>query len=149
MSLEEKINNGIKVAILAKEKDKLNALRAIKSEILLAKTEKGGIKILNEAKEIKLLQKLVKQHRESADIYKSQGRDDLYEKEIAEMKVIQEYLPQQMSKEEIENIVREIIDELGVSSVKEIGKVMGVATKKLAGKAEGKQIAEIVQAILS
>jgi uncharacterized protein YqeY len=149
MSLEEKINNGIKVAILAKEKDKLNALRAIKSAILLAKTEKGGIKMLDEVKEIKLLQKLVKQRRESADIYKSQGRDDLYEKEIAEMKVIQEYLPQQMSKEEIENIVRQIIDQLGVSSVKEIGKVMGVATKKLAGKAEGKQIAEIVQAILS
>lgn len=149
MSLTEKINNDIKEAMKAKDKLKLEALRAVKSALLLAKTEKGGGNEITEDKELKILQKLVKQRKESADIYKSQNRNDLYEKEVAEAKIIGTYLPEQMSEEELAEKIKEIIRKTGSGSMKDMGKVMGVATKELAGKADGKLISEQVRKLLS
>lgn len=148
MSLETTINDKIKEAMKAKDKDSLEALRAVKSAILLAKTEKGGSDQLSEDSEMKLLQKLVKQRKDSAEIYKSQNRTDLYEKEIQEMKIISQFLPAQMSEEELEEVLKKIIQELGASSPSDMGKVMGVATKQLAGKADGKIIAQKVKRLL-
>lgn len=148
MSLEEKINNDIKAAMLAKEKEKLNALRAIKSALLLLKTEKAGAEITPEA-ELGLLQKLVKQRKESAELYKSQNRQDLYEEEMAQYEVITQYLPAQMSADEIKNVVSQLIADNNISGIKEMGKLMGLATKQLAGKADNKTVAEIVKSLLS
>ncbi|MCQ2265808.1 MAG: GatB/YqeY domain-containing protein [Bacteroidales bacterium] len=148
MSLEEKINNDIKAAMLAKEKEKLNALRAIKSALLLLKTEKAGAEITPEA-ELGLLQKLVKQRKESAELYKSQNRQDLYEEEMAQYEVIAQYLPAQMSADEIKNVVSQLIADNNISGIKEMGKLMGLATKQLAGKADNKTVAEIVKSLLS
>lgn len=148
MSLEEKINNDIKAAMLAKEKEKLNALRAIKSALLLLKTEKAGAEITPEA-ELGLLQKLVKQRKESAELYKSQNRQDLYEEEMAQYEVIVQYLPAQMSADEIKNVVSQLIADNNISGIKEMGKLMGLATKQLAGKADNKTVAEIVKSLLS
>lgn len=149
MNLEEKINSQIKVAMKAKDKIVLESLRAIKSAILLAKTEKGGTHDLSEDAEIKLLQKLVKQRKESAEIYKSQGRDDLYENEMKEMQIIEKFLPEQLSEEKIKEILKGIITETGAKNPSDMGKVMGIASKKLAGKAEGKIIAQLVKQLLS
>ena len=143
------IDQEIKQAMLAKDQVKLRGLRAIKAAILLAKTEKGHTDELNEDAEIKILQKLVKQRKESADIYKSQGRDDLYQVEQEEMDVITQYLPKQLDRSEVEAIIDSIIAESGATSVKEMGKVMGLANKQLAGKAEGKLIGEIVKSKLN
>lgn len=148
MSLEEKINNDIKAAMLAKEKEKLNAIRAIKSALLLLKTEKAGAEITPEA-ELGLLQKLVKQRKESAELYKSQNRQDLYEEEMAQYEVIVQYLPAQMSADEIKNVVSQLIADNNISGIKEMGKLMGLATKQLAGKADNKTVAEIVKSLLS
>lgn len=148
MSLEEKINNDIKAAMLAKEKEKLNALRAIKSALLLLKTEKAGAEITPEA-ELGLLQKLVKQRKESAELYKSQNRQDLYEEEMAQYEVIVQYLPAQMSADEIKNVVSQLIADNNISGIKEMGKLMGLASKQLAGKADNKTVAEIVKSLLS
>ena len=148
MSLEEKINNDIKPATLAKEKEKLNALRAIKSALLLLKTEKAGAEITPEA-ELGLLQKLVKQRKESAELYKSQNRQDLYEEEMAQYEVIVKYLPAQMSADEIKNVISQLITDNNISGIKEMGKLMGLATKQLAGKADNKTVAEIVKSLLS
>ncbi|MCQ2270027.1 MAG: GatB/YqeY domain-containing protein [Bacteroidales bacterium] len=148
MSLEEKINNDIKAAMLAKEKEKLNALRAIKSALLLLKTEKAGAEITPEA-ELGLLQKLVKQRKESAELYKSQNRQDLYEEEMAQYEVIVKYLPAQMSADEIKNVISQLITDNNISGIKEMGKLMGLATKQLAGKADNKTVAEIVKSLLS
>lgn len=148
MSLEEKINNDIKAAMLAKEKEKLNALRAIKSALLLLKTEKAGAEITPEA-ELGLLQKLVKQRKESAELYKSQNRQDLYEEEMAQYEVIVKYLPTQMSADEIKNVISQLITDNNISGIKEMGKLMGLATKQLAGKADNKTVAEIVKSLLS
>ncbi|SCW75036.1 GatB/YqeY domain-containing protein [Mucilaginibacter sp. NFR10] len=148
MSLITQIDQDIKLAMLAKQADRLQGLRAIKSALLLAKTEKGAADELTEDAEIKVLQKLVKQRKESADIYKEQNRDDLYQVEIAEMLVIEEYLPQQMSKFEIEGYLEELIGRLGATSVKDMGRVMGMASKELAGKADGKTISEVVKQLL-
>ncbi len=148
MNLEEKINNDIKAAMLAKEKEKLNALRAIKSALLLLKTEKAGAEITPEA-ELSLLQKLVKQRKESAELYKSQNRQDLYEEEMAQYEVIVKYLPAQMSADEIKNVISQLIADNNVSGIKEMGKLMGLATKQLAGKADNKTVAEIVKSLLS
>ena len=147
MTLEEKINNDIKEAMKAKQADRLAALRAIKSEVLLAKTSGAGGEITAEG-EIKIIQKLVKQRKDSAEIYKSSGRMDLYEKEMVELKYIEVYLPAQMSDEELTSIVKKIIQQTGASSVKDMGKVIGMVNKEVAGKAEGKAIAEKVKQLL-
>jgi uncharacterized protein YqeY len=149
MSFFDRVNDDIKKAMLNKEpKEKLEALRAIKAAFLVAKTEKSGV-ILTEDLELKIIQKLVKQRQESAEIYKEQNRSDLYENEIAEMKVIQTYLPAALSNDEIESVVKAAISKTGASSPSDMGKVMSVATKELAGKADGKVISEIVKRLLT
>jgi hypothetical protein len=148
MSLEEKINADIKSAMLAKEKEKLEALRAVKSAVLLAKTEKVGAELSDDV-EIKLLQKLVKQRRESALIYVQQNRPELAESETFQADIIEKYLPAQLSPEEVRVVLQEIAAELGAVSVKDMGKVMGAATQKLAGRADGKLISTLVKEILS
>lgn len=145
MSLEQKINDDIKAAMLAKDKRKLEALRAVKSAILLAKTDKGSSGQIPEDAEMKILQKLVKQRRDSADLYKEQGRADLAEEEQYQLGIIETYLPEQMSEAEIEAEVEKIIVETGASSMKDMGRVMGMASKKLAGKADNKMIADMVK----
>lgn len=147
--LSNSIDQEIKSAMLAKDQAKLRGLRAIKAAFLLAKTEKGASTDLDEETEIKLLQKLVKQRKESADIYKSQGREDLFNIEQEEISVIEQYLPAQLSRDEIKVIIENIIQEMGGATQKEMGKVMGAANKALAGKADGKLIAEIVKSLLS
>lgn len=148
MSLEEKINADIKSAMLAKEKEKLEALRAVKSAVLLAKTEKVGAELSDDV-ELKLLQKLVKQRRESAAIYIQQNRPELADAETFQADIIEKYLPAQMSPEEVRVVLQELATELGVTSVKDMGKVMGAASQKLAGRADGKLISTIVKEILS
>lgn len=149
MSLEQKINQDIKAAMIAKDSVRLRGLRAVKSAILLAKTEKAGVEELAEDMEIKVLQKLVKQRKESGEIYKEQGREDLYQIEFEEQQVIEEYLPKQLSREEVEAVVKAIIAESGASGMKDMGKVMGLANGQLAGKADGKTISEIVKSSLA
>ena len=149
MSLEQKINQDIKAAMIAKDNVRLRGLRAVKAAILLAKTEKAGIEELSQDAEIKVLQKLVKQRKESADIYKSQGREDLFQIEFEEQQVIEEYLPKQLGREEIEAIIKGIIAETGAAGMKDMGKVMGLANAKLAGQADGKTVSEIVKSSLA
>lgn len=146
MSLVDKINEDIKAAMLAKEKEKLEAIRAIKSALLLAQTSGEAV---SEETEIKLLQKLVKQRRESAEIYKTQNREDLLKAEIFQAEIIEAYLPKQMSKDEVKSVIAAIIKETGVTNVKEMGKIMGVASKQLAGKADNKTISEVIKELLS
>ena len=146
MALEEKINADIKAAMLAKESAKLEALRAIKSAILLLKTSPEG---LNDDTEMKALQKMVKQRKETADLYVSQNRKDLADTEMAQAAVIEAYLPKQMSEDEIRAEVAKVISSVGASSPADMGKVMGVASKQLAGKADGKVISGIVKELLS
>lgn len=148
MSLTDKINNDIKLAMLAKEKEKLEALRAIKSAILLLSTEKGATEGVNEEAELKMLQKLVKQRKEAAEIFKTQGRTDLADVEEFQAKIIEAYLPAQMSEEEIKNAIQQIIAQTGASSAADFGKVMGVAVKQLSGKADGKLISSIAKQML-
>ncbi len=149
MSLKSQIEADIKQAMLAKDKDKLRALRAIKSLILLAETEKGGSGELTEDSEMKILTKAVKQRKDSLDVYEQQGRDDLAEVERAEIAIIEAYLPKQLSEEEVKLEIQGIISQVGAESMKDMGKVMGIATKKLAGKADGKIISGIVKELLS
>jgi uncharacterized protein YqeY len=148
MSLITQIDQDIKQAMLTKQADRLRGLRAIKSALLLARTEKGAAEELTADAEIKVLQKLVKQRKESADIYKTQNRDDLYQVEMEEIQVIEPYLPQQMTRFEIEGYLQDLISRLGVTSVQDMGKVMGAANKELAGKADGKTISEVVKQLL-
>jgi uncharacterized protein len=148
MSLQDKINNDIKEAMLAKEKEKLEALRAVKSALLLAGTEKNAGENITDDAEIKLLQRLVKQRRESAEIYVSQNRQDLAGVELFQAEIIQKYLPQQMSPEELADEIKAIIAETAATSAKDLGKVMGAASKKLAGKADNKTISEIARQLL-
>jgi uncharacterized protein YqeY len=147
MSLEQKINDGIKTAMLAKDKIRLESLRAVKAAILLAKTSENA-KEIDETAEIKMLQKLVKQRRETAEIYIASNRRELADRELAEAEIIEEFLPKQLSPQEIESALKSIIDATGAGSVKDMGKVMGVASKQLAGKADGKLIAELVKKLL-
>lgn len=147
MNLEEKINADIKVAMLSKEKDKLNALRAIKSELLLLKTNKNASDITEDV-EIKILQRLIKQRKESADTYKNQNRDDLYKEEIIQAEMISTYLPAQLSEEEVKQIIAKIIAQENINEIKEMGKIMGIASKALAGKAENKLISDIIKQLL-
>ena len=143
------IDQEIKQAMLAKDQPKLRGLRAIKSALLLAKTEKGSADEITVDTEIKILQRLVKQRKESATIYKDQGREDLFTIEQEEIEVISQFLPQQLSEAEIEKVIAKIISETGATSVKEMGKIMGLANKELAGKADGKLIGELVKAQLA
>ena len=149
MSLFDQISEDIKKAMLAREKEKLEALRAAKSAFLHAKTEKGAAIELSDEQALKIIQKLVKQRKESAEIYKQQNREDLYKVEIAEAKYLEIYLPEQMGEEELTAILREVISETGASASSDMGKVMGIATKKLAGKADNKLIAQKVKELLS
>jgi uncharacterized protein YqeY len=149
MSLIVKIDQDIKQAMLAKQADKLRALRSVKAALLLAKTEKGASEDMSEEAEIKILQRLVKQRRESADIYQAQGRPDLFEIEKEELDVIEAYLPQQMGRPEVEVYLKDLISRVGATSVKDMGKVMGAANKELAGKADGKTISEVVKQLLA
>jgi uncharacterized protein len=149
MSLRTQIDNDIKTAMLAKNKEELEALRGIKSLILLAETEKGGNGEVSVDAENKLLMKAAKQRKESAEIFTQQGRQDLAQKELFQLDIISRYLPKQLSEEELIAAVKQVIAETGASGPQDMGKVMGAATKKLAGQADGKQISELVKKILS
>lgn len=149
MNLEIKINEDIKQAMLNKDKAKLEALRAIKAALLLIKTGKDTSSMeIPESLEISTLQRLVKQRREAADTYKTQNRMDLYDEEVAQIEIIQKYLPEQLSEEEIRATLSEIIKETGAASIKDLGKVMGAASAKFAGKADNKVVSEIVKSLL-
>lgn len=147
MTLEERINKDMVEAMKAKDQARLRGLRAIKAAIQLAKTEAKG-KAVDEAREMQILQKLVKQRRDSLEIFEKENREDLAQKEREEIAVIETYLPKPMSPEELEAAVKAIIAETGASSMKDMGKVMGLATKKLAGKADGKAISTLVRQLL-
>jgi len=149
MSLETKIMTDLKTAMLAKDEKALRSLRAIKAAILIAKTSEGATGELKEDDETKLLQKLVKQRRDSLDIFKQQNREDLAQKEQEELDVIEKFLPKQMSADELKAAVSAIITQVGASSPADMGKVMGVASKQLAGKADGKAISTIVKELLA
>lgn len=149
MSLKEQIEADIKKAMLAKDKDDLRALRAIKSMILLAQTEKGASEGLSKDAEMKILQKAAKQRTDSIALYREQNRDDLADTEQAELEVIKRYLPEQMSEEDLASTISEIIAKTGASSMRDMGKVMGLASKELAGKADGKTISQVVKKLLS
>jgi len=149
MDLFEQVSADIKKAMLARDKVRLEALRGIKKEFLEAKTAKGGDGTLPDDAATRILVKMVKQRRESADIYAGQNRQDLADNELAEAAVIEEYLPKQLSAEELEAELKKIIDQVGASSPAEMGKVMGVATKALAGRADGKAISAKVRELLS
>ena len=149
MSLQTKVMEALKEAMKAKDTVALESLRAIKSAILLARTEAGASEELSEADELKLLQKLVKQRKDSTALYTQQGRNDLAEPELAQMAVIEKFLPAQLSEAEVEEALKGIIAQVGATSPKDMGKVMGAATKQLAGKADGKLISDIVKKLLS
>lgn len=149
MSLEQTINNDIKTAMLAKNEAALRSLRAVKAAILLAKTAEGAKDTLSEDEEIKLLQKLVKQRKDSFEIFEKQNRPELAAKEKEEIDVIEKYLPAQLSPEELKGIIEKIIADTGASSPADMGKVMGVASKQLAGKADGKTISGVVKELLA
>jgi hypothetical protein len=149
MSLKLKIDAAIKSAMLAKEQNRLLALRSIKSLILLEETKEGGSDSLSEDSEMKILNKAAKQRRDSLEIYRQQGRADLAEKEQAELSVIEEFLPKQLSPEELEDKIREIISQTGAAGPSDMGKVMGTASKSLAGLADGKSISETVKRLLA
>ena len=148
MSLTEKISADLITAMKAKDKIALEAIRAAKTAFTLARSEKGADSVLSSEEELKILQKLVKQRRESASIYKEQNRLDLYEKEIIEAEVLEKYLPAKMSDEELLKILKDIIVRVDAKSPSDMGKVMGVATKELAGKADGKEISAKVKQLL-
>jgi uncharacterized protein YqeY len=149
MSLKSQVEEGIKDAMRAKDQDTLRALRAIKSLLLLEATKGGASGELSEEDEIKLLTKAAKQRKESAEIYKTQGREDLLEKEEAELAVIERFLPKQLSEEEVKIRLQEIIARVGASGPADMGKVMGVATKELAGQADGRTVSTLVKSLLA
>lgn len=149
MSLEQKIMADLKSAMLAKDEKALRSLRAIKAAILLAKTSEGANGELKEGDETKLLQKLVKQRKDSLEIYQQQNRSDLAQKEQEEIEIIEKFLPKQLSAEDLQLEIKKIIEETGATSAADMGKVMGVATKKLAGKSDGKTISATVKELLS
>ncbi len=138
MSLQNKVMEQLKNAMRAKDTVALESLRAIKSAILLAQTESGANEALAESEELKLLQKLVKQRKDSAAVYKEQGRDDLAQPELAQVAIIKQFLPEALSEEEIEKVVVMTIESVGASGMKDMGKVMGIVSKELAGQADGK-----------
>jgi uncharacterized protein len=149
MSLKQQIDNDIKKAMLAKNKEELEALRSIKSLILLAETEKSGSAELAADTENKLLMKAAKQRKESADIFQQQNRKDLADRELLQLEVINRYLPKQLSEDEIMKSLQAIIQDVGAKGPQDMGKVMGAATKKLAGQADGKVISDMVKKLLA
>lgn len=149
MGLKASVESEIKNAMLARDKDRLRALRAIKSLILLEETKEGAGAELSKEDEMKLLTKAAKQRKDSADIYKQQNREDLYAVEMAELEIIGEFLPKQLTEEELVAELKAIISESGSSGAKDMGKVMGLASKALAGKADGKAISMKVKELLS
>jgi uncharacterized protein YqeY len=149
MNIFDQISEDIKAAMLARDKEKLEALRNIKKVLIEAKTAKGGNEDLPDEIAIKAIAKLAKQGSDSAEIYKQQNRMDLYDPEIAQVKIYEAYLPKQMTDEELTAAVSEIIKKTGASSMKDMGKVMGTASKELSGKADGKLISEKVKSLLS
>lgn len=148
MSLETQVMNELKEAMKAKDQAAMRALRAIKAEILLFKTSGSG-KELGTADEIKMLQKMIKQRKDSLDVYEKENRGDLAQIEKDEIEVISRFLPEQMSEDELRKFVTALVEELGASGMKDMGRVMGEATKRLSGKAEGKAVADMVKSILS
>ena len=149
MALEEQVMKDMKTAMLAKDDKSLRSLRAIKAAIIVAKTAEGAGGVLKEEDEIKLLQKLVKQRKDSLEIFEKQNREDLAVKEREEIEVIEKFLPKQISTEELKEIIADIIKQTGAASPADMGKVMGIANKQLAGKADGKTISGIVKELLS
>ena len=149
MGLIDKISESIIHAMKNKDNDQLESLRAIKSALLLAKTEKNSNGEIGEVEEIKILQKLVKQRKESADIYTNQKRPELANIELSQAKIIERFLPKQIDADELEKIIIKIINETGAEGMKDMGKVMGIASNKLSGKADGKTISNIVRSKLS
>ncbi|HEY5463372.1 MAG TPA: GatB/YqeY domain-containing protein [Hanamia sp.] len=149
MSLEQNVMAALKTAMLAKDEKSLRSLRAIKAAIIVAKTAEGAGGNVKEEGEIKLLQKLVKQRKDSLEIYEKQNREDLAEKEREEIEVIEKFLPEQLSEKELKEIIEKIITQTGASSSADMGKVMGMANKQLAGKADGKTISGIVKELLN
>ncbi len=145
MSLENKIMNAMKESMKLKDQTSLRSLRAIKSAIIVHKTQKGSSDEITNEDELKILQKLVKQRKDSADIYQTQGRIDLAQPELDEIKVIEQFLPEAISEDEIESEVKKVIDQTGAEGMKDMGKVMGIVTKKLMGRADGKTISTIVR----
>ncbi len=148
MSLTEKVSADLINAMKSKDKVALEAIRAAKTAFILAKSEKGADSVLTADEELKIIQKLVKQRRESAAIYKDKNRPDLYENEVAEADVLEKYLPARMSDEELTTVIKGIIERVGAKSPADMGRVMGAATKELAGKADGKEISAKVKRIL-
>ncbi len=149
MSLISKIDAEIKQAMLQKQEARLRGLRAIKAALLLAKTEKGASEELSEEAEVKAVQKQIKQRKDSIEIYKQQNREDLAKIEEEEVAVMEEFLPKQLSADELRAAIQELVNSLGVTDIKEMGKVIGAANKALAGKSDGKSIAEMVKQVLS
>ena len=149
MSLESQIQQDLKDAMIAKDKVALASVRGIKAAILLAKTSEGATGEITDADIVKLIQKLVKQRKESAEIYSQQNRQELADNELAEIKVMEKYLPKQMSESEVEADLKQIIAQVGATSAADMGKVMGTATKALAGRADGKIISAIVKRLLA
>ncbi|MDD3200455.1 MAG: GatB/YqeY domain-containing protein [Bacteroidales bacterium] len=149
MSLESQIQQDLKDAMIAKDKVALASVRGIKAAILLAKTSEGATGEITDADIVKLIQKLVKQRKESAEIYSQQNRQELADNELAEIKVMEKYLPKQMSESEVEAALKQIIAQVGATSAADMGKVMGTATKALAGRADGKIISAIVKRLLA
>ena len=145
MGLQQRVMEDMKAAMRAKDTLALESLRAIKSALLLAQTETGPGTELSEEEEVKLVQKLVKQRKDSAAIYKEQGRGDLAEPELAQARIIEKFLPEQLGEEEIEKVVVQTIEAVGASGMKDMGKVMGIVSQKLAGQADGKTISTIVK----
>ena len=148
MSLQKELMVKIKEAMKSKDTVALESLRAIKSEILLAQTKGGTTGELTKDDEIKLLQKLVKQRKDSASIYNEQGRKDLAEPELAQVEIIAKFLPEQMGEDELKEVIAKIMEKVGATSIKDMGKVMGMASKQLAGKADGKSISTVVKLLL-
>lgn len=148
MSIQTEVNEQIKTAMKAKDTVSLEALRALKSAFLLANTSGANVS-MSDAEELKIVQKLVKQRQDSASIYSEQGRMDLAEPELAQAKVLEQFLPKQMSEAELTSAIQTIINSSGASSIKDMGKVMGIASKDLAGKADGKSISEVVKKLLA
>ena len=149
MNLFDQISDDIRLAMLARDKERLEALRTVKKVLLEAKTAKSGGEELSDDAAIKAIAKLAKQGRDSADIYKQQNRLDLYEPEMAQVKILEEYLPKQMDDAELTAVIKAIIEKTGATSIKEMGKVIGLASKELAGKADGRLISDKVKSLLA
>ena len=149
MNLFDQISDDIRLAMLARDKERLEALRNVKKVLIEAKTAKAGGEELSDEAAIKAIVKLVKQGRDSAEIYKEQNRMDLYEPEMVQVKILEEYLPKQMDDAELTVIIKAIIEKTGATSIKEMGKVIGLASKELAGKADGRLISDKVKSLLA